>query len=92
MALGDFSGLRQVFERLTSTASDTVQVPNGTTPLAVVTFDTTGIAPGVYHWSALSSPNGSSFFTDTNASPQITPMLVDGTLTIGTTLSIASCR
>ena len=75
-------GLRQLFQRLTSTSSGTVTLNPGTFDLATVTFDTTGIAPGVYSWSAAGSTNGASFFTDTSPGGVVNPMLFDGTLTV----------
>jgi hypothetical protein len=76
------NGLTQVFERITSTSSGTVTLGNGTFALAAVTFDTTGIQPGVYSWSAATSPNGMSFFTDTSQAGVVNPTLFDGTLTV----------
>jgi hypothetical protein len=76
------NGLRQVFQRLTSTSSETVTLSPGTFDLATVTFDTTGIGPGVYSWSAATSPNGLSFFTDTSQGGKVNPTLFGGTLTV----------
>ena len=79
---GNFGGLRQVFQRTTSTSSGTVTLSPGTFDLATVTFDTTGIGPGVYTWSAATSPNGVSFFTDTSSGGVVHPTLFDGLLTV----------
>jgi hypothetical protein len=74
-------GLKQLFQRLTSTSSGTVTLaPNSPSDLATVTFDTTGVQPGVYSWSATNSPNGISFFTDTSG--QVFPTCIDGLLTV----------
>lgn len=73
-------GLQQMFQRLTSTASGTVTLGIGTFDLATVIFDTTGIDPGDYSWSAATAPNGISYFTDTVG--QLFPTLHDGTLTV----------
>ena len=73
----------EVFQRLTSTSSGTVTISAEASPtLATITFDTTGVAPGEYQWSAASSPNGPSFFTDTSTGGVLNPTLIDGTLTV----------
>jgi hypothetical protein len=79
---GNFVGFPQLFQRKTSTSSGTVTLANGTFDLATVTFDTTGIGPGVYSWSAEHSPNGASFFTDTSLGGVVNPAFFDGTLTV----------
>lgn len=78
---GDLSGGHgQIFERYTATSSGTVTLAPGTSDLATVTFDTTSVVPGDYSWSAKTSPNGVSYFTDTSG--QVFPTLGDGTLTV----------
>jgi hypothetical protein len=73
----------EVFQRLTSTSSGTVTISAGSSPtLATITFDTTGVAPGEYSWSAATSPNGPSFFTDMSSGGVLNPTLIDGTLTV----------
>jgi hypothetical protein len=75
------NGLKQLFQRLTSTSSGTVALGTGTFDLATVTFDTTGIGPGNYSWAA-TSQFGASFFTDTSPGGVVTPTLAGGTLTV----------
>ena len=83
LGAGDLSGgLGQIFLRYTSTSSGTVTLGAGTFDLATVTFDTTGIGAGVYSWSAATSPNGVSYFTDTSLGGVLNPTLFGGTLTV----------
>jgi hypothetical protein len=82
--LGAGSLARQVYQRMTVTAPGSSIAVNALgSPFAIVTFDTTGgVLPGVYTWSAFSSPNGSSFFTDTSSSAILLPVFENGTLTV----------
>jgi len=82
LGAGNFGSLQQLFQRSTSTSSGSVTLNAGTFNLATVTFDTTGIGPGDYSWSAATSPNGISFFTDTSPGGVLGATLFDGTLSV----------
>lgn len=76
-------GYDQMFQRDTSTASETITLGTGTFTLAQVEFDTTGgVSPGRYSWTAVLSPAGPSslFYPPDTIAPTLT--LTDGTLTV----------
>jgi hypothetical protein len=75
----------QLFQVKTGTeaASGALTIGVGTFDLVTLEFDTTGVAPGVYSWTARDNPNGPSFFVLDNPDAELLiPILVDGTLTV----------
>ncbi len=70
----------QIFAGGTLTSSGTVAIPNGSSKLASVTFDTTGFSSGSYSYTVENTLNGSMKYTTGGA--DLFPSFGGGTLTV----------
>ncbi len=70
----------QIFAGGTLTSSGTVQIPNGSSTLASVTFDTTGFSSGIFTYTVENTLNGSMKYTTSGA--DLFPTFGSGSLTV----------